>query len=99
MEIKQVVGSLVCNHRTAGLRHADLRVLADPKGRKVVATDPVGARVGNWVFVVSGSAARYAMGDAGYLTDLTIGGIIDFWDSTEAETAAPREALEETRAA
>jgi carboxysome peptide B len=99
MEIKQVVGSLVCTHRIPGLRHADLRVLADPKGRKVVATDPVGARVGNWVFVVSGSAARYAMGDAGYLTDLTIGGIIDLWDAAEAAAAAPQGAVTPAQAA
>ncbi len=90
MEIKQVTGSLVCTHRIAGLGHANLRVLADQAGRRVVATDPVGARPGNWVFVVSGSAARYAMGNAGCLTDLTIGGIIDFWDPAASEVAAPR---------
>ncbi len=99
MEIKQVVGSLVCTQRIPGLGHADLRVLADPRGKQVVATDPVGARPGNWVFVVSGSAARYAMGDAGYLTDLTIGGIIDFSDPDDAAAEAPRRTAEETRAA
>jgi carboxysome peptide B len=99
VEIKQVVGSLVCTQRIPGLGHADLRVLADPRGKQVVATDPVGARPGNWVFVVSGSAARYAMGDAGYLTDLTIGGIIDFWDPDDAVAEAPRRTAEETRAA
>jgi carboxysome peptide B len=91
MEIKQVVGSLVCTERIAGLRHAELRVLADPKGRQVVATDPVGARVGNWVFVVSGSAGRYAMGDPAYLTDLTIGGIIDAWDAPTAAATEPKQ--------
>jgi carboxysome peptide B len=90
MEIKQVVGSLVCTERIAGLRHAELRILADLKGKRVLATDPVGARVGNWVFVVSGSAARYAMGDPGYLTDLTIGGIIDAWDGPTAAAAEPK---------
>jgi microcompartment protein CcmK/EutM len=46
-----------------------------------VAIDPVGSREGNWVFTVSGSAARYATGDYEVLTDLTIGGIIDFWET------------------
>ena len=69
-----------------GLKHTSLRVLRDPKGRRQVAVDPVGAREGNWVYTVSGSAARYATGDFGVLTDLTIGGIIDHW---EVETATP----------
>jgi len=41
----------------------------------------VGTRPGNWVFTSSGSAARYAAGDFRILTDLTIAGIIDFWDA------------------
>lgn len=85
MEIRQVVGSLICTQRIAGLAHCDLRLLRDTKGKQYVATDPVGARPGNWVFVVSGSAGRYAMGDPSILTDLTIGGIIDVW---EDETVA-----------
>jgi carboxysome peptide B len=99
MEIKQVVGSVVCTERIAGLRHAELRVLADPKGRRVVATDPVGARVGNWVFVVSGSAGRYAMGDPAYLTDLTIGGIIDAWDAPAAAATEPKQDTAPSQAA
>ncbi|ANB01506.1 carboxysome peptide B [Ectothiorhodospira sp. BSL-9] len=80
MEIQQVEGSLVCTQRVPGLHHVNLRVLRDARGKRVVATDPVGASPGNWVFVVSGSAARYAMGDARILTDLTVGGIIDHWE-------------------
>ena len=34
----------------------------------------------NWAFTASGSAARHATGDASLFTDLTIGGIIDFWE-------------------
>lgn len=89
MEIRQVVCSLICTHRIEGLGHLDLRVLQDTKGKQYVATDPVSARPGDWVFVVSGSAARYAMGDASILTDLTIGGIIDRWDQEEAVSAQP----------
>lgn len=98
MEIRQVIGSLVCTHRITGLGHWDLRLLQDTKGKQYVATDPVDARPGDWVFVVSGSAARYAMGDAGILTDLTIGGVIDRWDANEAAAAEPA-ALLSARAA
>ena len=74
-----MVGTLVCTQRVAGLDHCALRLLKDRKGNLLVATDPVGTRPGNWVFTVSGSAGRYAMGDPKILTDLTIGGIIDGW--------------------
>jgi carboxysome peptide B len=99
MDIRQVVASLVCTQRIPGLRHANLRVLVDERGRQVVATDPVGARPGNWVFVVSGSAARYAMGDPSVLTDLTIGGIIDFWGPPGEAAVATRDRQEVARAA
>jgi carboxysome peptide B len=80
MEIMQVTGSLVCTQRVAGLAHMNLRVLRSPKGKLSVAVDPVGASVGNWVFTASGSAARFACGNPEIYTDLTIGGIIDFWE-------------------
>lgn len=79
MEILKVEAPLVCTRRVDGLQMISLRVLRDQKGKQVVAVDPVGAREGNWVFTVSGSAARYAAGDFEILTDLTIGGIIDEW--------------------
>jgi len=79
MDILQVEAPLVCTCRIDGLKHTSLRVLRYANGKRVVATDPVGAREGNWVFTVSGSAARYAAGDFEVLTDLTIGGIIDNW--------------------
>lgn len=80
MEIMQVTGSLICTQRVEGLRHCNLRVLRSGKGKLSVAVDPVGASPGNWVFTASGSAARFATGDPEIHTDLTIGGIIDFWD-------------------
>ncbi|MCT0200431.1 carboxysome peptide B [Synechococcus sp. CS-1325] len=80
MEIMQVTGSLICSQRVDGLRHCNLRVLRSTKGKFSVAVDPVGASPGNWVFTASGSAARFASGDPDLQTDLTIGGIIDFWD-------------------
>ena len=76
----RVQADLVTTRRIPGLKQASLRVLQDATGRTVVATDPVGVPDGKWVFTVSGSAARYAQGDFEVLTDLTIGGIIDFWE-------------------
>ena len=83
MQILKVEGSLVCSSRIPGLAHTNLRVLNDMNGKSQVATDPIGARPGNWVFVVSGSAARYAAGNFEILTDLTIGGIIDKWSEDD----------------
>ncbi len=80
MEIMRVVSDLVVTRRGPGLKQSSLRVLQDSFGKLNVATDPVGAPPGKWVFTVSGSAARYAQGDFEVHTDLTIGGIIDFWE-------------------
>lgn len=88
MQILQVEGSLVCTSRVEGLKHTVLRVVRDANGKRQVATDPVGARPGNWVFLASGSAARYAAGDFEILTDLTIAGIIDEWPPEETIGAA-----------
>jgi ethanolamine utilization protein EutN len=98
MDIHQVVGTLVCTQRVTGLHHVSLRVLRDGMGKLNVATDPVGARSGNWVFTTSGSAARLAMGDTRILTDLTIGGIIDHWDVPETETETETESRTEAGA-
>ena len=49
MEIMQVMGTLVCTCRVAGLDHMHMRILKNNKGKKLVAVDPVGAREGNWV--------------------------------------------------
>jgi ethanolamine utilization protein EutN len=92
MEIFQVESPLVCTRRVDGLKQVSLRVLRDASGRRQVAVDPVGARRGNQVFTVSGSAARYAVGDFGVLTDLTIGGIIDYWEDESGTSAAARNA-------
>jgi len=79
MEVFQVESPLVCTRRVDGLKHIGLRVLRDVNGRLSVAVDTIGARDGNWVFTVNGSAARFAAGDFSILTDLTIGGIIENW--------------------
>lgn len=82
----QVVEPLVCTRRIDGLRDISLRVLRDRYGMPQVAVDPVGVPPGNWVFTSSGSAARYAAEDFRILTDLTICGIIDFWQQ-ETQTS------------
>jgi len=92
MEIFQVESPLVCTRRIEGLKHISLRVLRSAGGKRQVAVDPVGARYGNHVFTVSGSAARYAAGDFGVLTDLTIGGIIDRWEEETAPVDASMQA-------
>ena len=83
MDIFRVEAPLVCTRRVGGLQQISLRVLRDKRGQPHVAVDPVGAREGNWVFTLSGSAARYAAGNFEILTDLTIGGIIDFWEAAD----------------
>jgi len=84
MDIYQADKTLVCTSRVPGLKQMSLRILRNKMGNKVVATDPVGVREGNWVFTASGSAARFAAGDFEVLTDLTIAGIIDNWDESSS---------------
>ena len=79
MQILQVEGSLICTARIEGLKHSEFRIVRDVNGKRQAATDPVGAKAGDWVFLASGSAARYAAGDYEILTDLTICGVIDDW--------------------
>jgi carboxysome peptide B len=84
VEIMQVEESLVCTRRIPGLQAASLRVLRDLQGKRAVAVDTVGCRPGNWVFTISGSAARHAVGTQ-ILTDLSVGGIIDHWEQPSGE--------------
>ncbi len=79
MEIMCVKGDLVCSRRVPGLLNVSLKVLETQTGGLLVATDPVSAPAGQWVFITTGSAARVAMPDAKVTTDLTVCGIIDDW--------------------
>lgn len=47
----------------------------------MVAVDTIGSRKGNWVFTISGSAARLALPDKACITDLTVGGVIENWET------------------
>ncbi|MFO7955345.1 carboxysome peptide B [Thioalkalivibrio sp.] len=91
MEIMQVQDELVVTRRVDGLKTMSLRVLVDQKGALNVAVDTVGAHPGNWVFTISGSAARYALDDNSIQTDLTIGGIIDHWDDGGKKTEGSKD--------
>ncbi len=82
MEVLQVIDDLVCTRRVAGLGSASLRVLQSEQGVVSVASDAVGAPVGKWVLVTTGSAARLAMPDPLTMTDLAICGIVDQWEPT-----------------
>lgn len=83
MEIQKVVDELVATRRVPGLKNTSFRVLSSMTGKLSVATDPIGVPPGQWVFTTAGSAARFGAGDFDIHTDLTILGIIDFWDPEE----------------
>jgi microcompartment protein CcmK/EutM len=55
---------------------------------KQVAVDPVGCKPGDWVIAVGSSAARDAAGSKDYPSDLTIVGIIDYWDDSSGKAGA-----------
>ena len=82
MNIFQVAGTLYCTDRHPDMEQHPLRILRDEKGKIQVAMDVIASRKGDWVYAVSGSAARQALGKerAHVITDLTICGIIDFWE-------------------
>ena len=80
MKIFCVESTLVATARIRGLELQRLLVVVDRKGGKQVAVDPVGCKPGDWVIAVGSSAAREAAGHKDYPSDLTIVGIIDYWD-------------------
>jgi carboxysome peptide A len=87
MKIFCVEGTLVATARINGLELQRLLVVRDRKGGKEVAVDPVGCKPGDWVIACGSSAAREAAGHKDYPSDLTIVGIIDFWDEKSPEAA------------
>jgi carboxysome peptide A len=91
MKIFQVEGTLVATARIGGLELHRLLVVRDRKGGKQVAVDPVGCKNGDWVIAVGSSAAREAAGHKDYPSDLTIVGIIDFWEEEKVEEERPDE--------
>ena len=81
MKIFQVDSPLVATARIRGLElHRMLVVREQGSTKKQVAVDPVGCKPGDWVIACGSSAAREAAGHKDYPSDLTIVGIIDYWD-------------------
>ncbi len=89
MKICQVQSSLVATSRIAGLEQRRLLVVNERgSSSKQVAVDPIGCKPGDWVIVCGSSAARTAAGSNDYPSDLTIVGIIDYWDEPEMKEAS-----------
>lgn len=83
MRIMQVEKTLVSTNRIDDLGHRPLLVVRDKKGGiPLVAVDSVGCVSGDWVICVGSSAAREAAGSKEYPSDLTIVGIIDYWEES-----------------
>ena len=83
MKICQVEKPLVATNRIATMEHKHLQVVRDGSVL-MVAVDVVGCKPGDWVICVGSSAAREAAGSKEYPSDLTIVGIIDYWDEAKA---------------
>ena len=92
MKIFRVEGTLVATARIGTLDTQRLLVVQERKGGgKQVAVDPVGCKPGDWVIAVGSSAARDAAGNKEYPSDLTIVGIIDYWEEESSEEERPEE--------
>lgn len=83
MRICKVVKTLVSTNRIKEMGHRPLQVVKEKSGLLSVAVDAVGCIPGDWVIAVSSSAARDAAGSREYPSDLTIVGIIDYWDEDQ----------------
>lgn len=90
MRIFQVEGTLVATARISKLENRRLLVVREKGGSRSVAVDPVGCKEGDWVIAVGSSAAKDAAGHKDYPSDLTIVGIIDYWDVDDVEKGSAR---------
>ncbi len=86
MRIMQVEKTLVSTNRITTLGMRPLLVVRDkPDSIPFVAVDAVGCIPGDWVICVGSSAARESAGSREYPSDLTIVGIIDYWDRDQED--------------
>jgi carboxysome peptide A len=93
MKICQVEGTLVATARIGSLQNRRLLVVKERgSSGKQVAVDPVGCKPGDWVIAVGSSAARDAAGSKDYPSDLTIVGIIDYWDDSSGQAGVRADA-------
>ncbi|MDT2815434.1 EutN/CcmL family microcompartment protein [Vagococcus carniphilus] len=86
MIMAQVIGSVVSTQKDTSLIGKKLMVIRQVNSEKKeiryeqIAIDTVGAGVGDFVLVTSGSSARKIIGEESGAVDLAIVGIIDTFD-------------------
>lgn len=89
--IAKVVGNVVSTQKAASLIGYKLLIIATLKKSGVfddtinVAVDTIGAGIGEWVLVVSGSGARYSLENGRVPVNHAIVGIIDYIDMSDSE--------------
>ncbi len=87
MQLAKVIGTVVATHKDALLAGVTLLVIQPlsaaraPVGRALVATDAMGAGVGEEVFFVRGAEASYPFHPVAVPTDAAIVGIVDSVDA------------------
>jgi microcompartment protein CcmK/EutM len=85
MQVASVIGDVVSTRKEGALAGIALLVVqplapdGTPAGRPVVATDSVGAGVGERVFIVRGREASFPFLPVEVPTDASIVGIVDEW--------------------
>lgn len=77
MIIGKVTGSVVSTRKKENLVGSKFMIVESEKGEKIVAIDNVGAGIGEYVLVATGSAARIGCGLDTAPVDAAIVGIID----------------------
>ncbi|WP_329887027.1 EutN/CcmL family microcompartment protein [Pseudoramibacter faecis] len=87
MKVGKIIGSVWATQKETRLSGLKLLLVQpmlsaekSPEAVPFVAADMVGAGIGEWVIVVSGSSARSAAGDNNTPIDASIVGIIDDMD-------------------
>lgn len=85
MQIARVVGTVVATVKDASLAARTLLLIqplapgGEPAGKPLVASDAVGAGVGEHVFYVRGAEATFPFLPTMAPTDASVVGIIDHW--------------------
>jgi microcompartment protein CcmK/EutM len=88
MQLARVIGEVVSTMKDPSLAGVTLLVVqplnaaGEAVGRSLVATDSVGAGVGEHVFFVRGREASFPFSPAEPPTDASIVGIVDHWSTT-----------------
>jgi len=90
MQLARVIGEVVATIKDANLIGNKLLVLqpltvsGEATGRTLVATDSVGAGVGEHVFFVRGREAAFPFYPAEPPTDASVVGIVDHWNTADS---------------